>query len=298
MTSFPPSVLDANSPSRAPASAGTATSPGARTMRSLIACSWHRTGHGTGPTPSPASRRAPPVQLLHSPIPPLNRRFSRRGHSTFPPQIGSAELLRSRSIRRRDDQLPPSSLTQTPPRLQAAVPRRFSSCIHRSPRSTGGPSHRGDSTFPPQIGFANLLRSRSTVRGAASFPPSSLTQTPPPAIHRAPPEQLATRPADRELHRGPATEATAPSSMRAVVPRRCSSGSACPRPPPRRPELHRRLSHRRDGNFPPADCSLTLRKLLPALAFTPIAPPEELRLGPPPSHPPRPPEPPWRESDP
>src|SRR5215210_6605811 len=41
--------------------------PGARTVRNLIACSCHRTGHDTGPTSLPASRRAPPEKLRLGP---------------------------------------------------------------------------------------------------------------------------------------------------------------------------------------------------------------------------------------
>ena len=78
--------------------------PGARTVRSLIACSCHRTGHDTGPTPSHASRRSPAEQLrVRGPPPPtrpadppLLCRFSAIVVAApFRPQTGLRKLRRT-----------------------------------------------------------------------------------------------------------------------------------------------------------------------------------------------------------
>ena len=99
--------------------------PGARTVRNLIACSCHRTGHDTGPTTSHASRRAPPEKLrLDGPRPPSPPTRSYTG--------GSAAVVTA--------PFPPAAW----PRPTAFAKSRRPNC--RPTRSSSG--HRGMTSLP------------------------------------------------------------------------------------------------------------------------------------------------------
>jgi len=164
-------------PSRAPASARTAAFP-----RGSYRVKPHRL------FPAVDRARTSPTARLPATLP---RRFSSYTHRppaqpaaqpprprTFPPQIGSAELLRSISSHRRDDQLPPCSLTQTPPACQPPCPAGSAPAPTVPPAQPAAQPPR-PRTFPPQIGFTELLRTRSIRRRDDQRPPASLTQLPP-----------------------------------------------------------------------------------------------------------------------
>src|SRR5215213_5674696 len=220
---LPPIRADAIAPSRAPASAGTATSPQgphhAKPHRSFLAsdraryvphplaceppCPAGSAPASTGPpaqpaVPPPWGRYLPPADWLRQPA---ALKIDRSRDGQLPPELADAnappackppcpagsapaptdppaqpavpppwgrylppaDWLRQPAAlkidRSRDGQLPPSSLTQSPPRLRSSVPRRCSS--HRPPILPAPPATQPPwpPNLPaPQLGSAALRR--------------------------------------------------------------------------------------------------------------------------------------------
>jgi hypothetical protein len=218
----PPTSLTQSPPLKIHLHRGWQPPPGARTVRSLIAFSQHRTGHDTGPTPSPASRIAPPVQLLgHRPPaqPAVERSWSRHLSAA---QIGSASSA----------ELPTLVCESSCPAGSAPRPP--------SPRSTGGRAVVVPAPFRPADRLHKLRRTARLV-----CEPSR-------------PAGSAPRPPSPRSTGGGAVVVPAPFLLRRSAPLRsaelpalvcepsCPAGSA-PRPPP---PLNRRRSSRGPGTFP------------------------------------------------
>ena len=196
------------------------------------------------------------------------------------------------------------------PALRALVPRRCSS-PPPALRSTGGSATVANGPFPRRSAPpTSSLRDRASI-GRTSFPPSTLTHTPPsPASRSAPPEQLGPPRHPPSSTGASAAVGTATFRLRRSAPRRRSaellppspaSRSAPPEklrlgPPPalrRRPPLHRRSAIVVPAPFRPAD---RLRRrsaeLLPPSPASRSASAGEAPTAQPPPAPPAP-QPPW-----
>jgi len=164
--------------------------PGARTVRNLIACSCHRTGHDTGPTSSSASRHAPPMQLRAAPPYSLHRAVKPSPSASLPPRrLAPRKLLarlrptRARSSPRRRRGLPTCKAGVAALEPAAKQPAPF---LQGRPRPV---------PHPP----AHLMSLRLP---AAVSRPMQLRAAPPYSLHRAvkpspsaslPPRRLAPR---------------------------------------------------------------------------------------------------------
>ena len=121
--------------------------PGARTVRNLIACSCHRTGHDTGPTSSPASRRAPPMQTPCGSAALAPSTVEATACQLSATQIGSAQAARRTAPGRARS---PPRRQRHPPSCKAGVAALEPACPAQQPAS-GPPGTPTPNPHPPAL---------------------------------------------------------------------------------------------------------------------------------------------------
>jgi hypothetical protein len=245
MTSFPPAALTQSPPLKLRPPWGRQPPPGARTVRNLIACSCHRTGHDTGPTTSHASRSAPPEKL----------------------RLGGTPAHPARR--------PAATPAVQPPWSPHLSPRQIGRGRRRSPKAADqtadppsqDPPSAGTATFPLGPALCHEISDGHRPFNEAPSGPCPLACN----------SQCPAGEARQPHHRPRATPA---SSLRAL-PTLPLSNPLCPvgaaPPPPTHAPPPAQLPQ--PASLRPADCSLRCATCSPPAAASPRAPPMQLRAG-------------------